>query len=254
MLFCAISSAVAKDAGGKRKTTSGKENKTMNAGNDIMAALSSWGYGYKVKVLVNGVDIGMSGGKSESKRLFHKESDMAATASPDMRKRNFILQNGTNRISVDFTKTSNEKNDYLQVSLEIQEYQAPLFLLHSRSKPSGKIEKEITIQNSAPDNFKPAVISDKGEGKAAMVHVSSMSATVTPVLNGVAGMTLGDMPGSVVLEGVKLGKNEIIIRYKGEPDGDLSFAVVTPEWTKFLTRKLQDASEKAETFTFNVSD
>jgi len=67
-------------------------------------------------------------------------------------------------------------------------------------------------------------------------------------------MTLGGMMGSTPLDNVKLGKNELVIKYKGDPAmaEELKFAIITPEWTKFFVRKITDSSEKTETFSFTA--
>ena len=96
-------------------------------------------------------------------------------------------------------------------------------------------------------------VSDEGENRSAFVHVSTMGTTVTPVLNGRQEMTLG-MMGSVPLENVPSGKNELVIKYEGNPAEakELRYAIVTPEWVKFNVRKITDRSEKSETFTFSA--
>jgi hypothetical protein len=71
---------------------------------EINAALSVMGYGHAVKVLVNGADIGITGGKSQSMRLFNKGHPWAAKASPQQRARNFVLQPGANEFVVEFTR------------------------------------------------------------------------------------------------------------------------------------------------------
>ena len=216
----------------------------------IAGTVSCWGYGYVVKMLVNGKDIGMSGGKSEGKRLFSKEHEMYAEAPPEIRDRLFILKEGANEIEVEFSKASGKAEDYLQISVELADCPAPVFLLHSRSKASAKIKCSVTMQAKVPSDFRPVFISDQGENRVAFVHVGTMNSTLTPALNGKEGMTLSGMPGQVVLENVKPGKNELSVRYKGEPGEELGFAVVSPEWAKFFVRKISDNAEKTETFAF----
>jgi len=127
-------------------------------------------------------------------------------------------------------------------------------LLYSKSRASGTVEKTITLQKNVPKDFKPVYVSDHGENRSAFVHVSTMHTTVTPILNGEKEMTLGGMMGSIPLDNVKLGKNELVIKYKGDPAmaEELKFAIITPEWTKFFVRKITDSSEKTETFSFTA--
>jgi hypothetical protein len=137
-------------AGGPQKA---EKERMMSQNEEIMAVLSCMGYGYNVKVLVNGTDVGIKGGMSESKRLFDKNSEMAAQATPEIRKKNFVLVKGPNTISVEFTKQGSNQHDKVELTLEVENYPAPLFKLET-SKSSGKVEKTITIQSQAPANFK----------------------------------------------------------------------------------------------------
>ena len=132
---------------------------TMNGKEEINAVLSCMGYGYKVKGLVNGTDVGIKGGQSESKRLFDKDSEMAAQATPDIRKKNFVLVKGKNTISVEYKKEGTSEYDKVELTLEVENYPAPVFKLESK-KPSGKAEKTITVQGKAPADFKSVTVSD----------------------------------------------------------------------------------------------
>ncbi len=218
--------------------------------NDISAVLLCLGYGYKAKVLVNGTNIGITGGKSESKRLFAHDSSLVSKASSDQKKL-FCLKEGKNKVVVEFTKTSKGGNNRLEILLAMEEYPAPLFFLHSVTKSSGKAEKIIDIHEKAPPNFKPVFVSDK-EGKSVLVYVGSMDCTITPILNGQSGMTLAGMPGGIVMENVQFGKNELSLRYAGDAGAELKLTVITPEGIKMVVRKLKDSSEKIETFTFTA--
>lgn len=224
----------------------------MNSDNDLMAVLSCFGYGYKVSVVINGVPTSIKGGKSESMRLFNQDNEMAKSAAPEMKKL-FILKPGTNQIQIEFKKEGGA-NDKLTLSLELAAYPAPVFLLYSAKKPSGKVTTSVILQKAVSQNFKPVFISDEGENRSAFIHVSTMDATVTPILNGVKGMTLAGMPGSIPLEGQKPGKNELVVKYKADPSStkELRFAVITPEGAQFITKKITDPSEKEERFSFNV--
>ena len=224
----------------------------MNSDNDLMAVLSCFGYGYKVSVVINGVTTSIKGGKSESMRLFNQDNEMAKSAAPEMKKL-FILKPGTNQIQIEFKKEGGA-NDKLTLSLELAAYPAPVFLLYSAKKPSGKVTASVILQKAIPQNFKPVFISDEGENRSAFIHVSTMDATVTHILNGVKGMTLAGMPGSIPLEGQKPGKNELVVKYKADPSStkELRFAVITPEGAQFITKKITDPSEKEERFSFNA--
>ncbi|MBU0456598.1 MAG: hypothetical protein ABH824_04450 [Nanoarchaeota archaeon] len=218
---------------------------------EISAILSSQSYGYKVNVLINGTDIGVTGEKSESKRLFDQDNHFSKKADSAM-KRLFCLKKDNNKVSVKFSKISGSEHDQLQLSLEMREYPAPLFLVHSSSKSSGKIEFSFDLQEKCPSDFIPIFISDQ-EGKAVLVYVKNISGTITPSLNGVKGMAIADMPGSVVLENVKSGVNELSINYSGEVGNEANLVVVTPKEFKSLNLKItKESAEQVEKIKFVV--
>jgi hypothetical protein len=75
----------------------------MKSQNDLMAALSCFGYGHTVSVTLNGVPTSIKEGKSESMRLFNQDNEMAKSAAPEMKKL-FILKPGANQIQIEFKK------------------------------------------------------------------------------------------------------------------------------------------------------
>ena len=82
--------------------------------------------------------------------------------------------------------------------------------------------------------------------------MSSLSTSMTPVLNGKSGMTVSDMPGTTVLDNFVSGKNELVLKYSGKPGVEAKFCVVTPEGVKFLAKKITGPSEASESFQFVV--
>ena len=129
---------------------------------ELEAILSVMGYGYSVKVLVNGADTGVQGGKSESKRLFAKNHPMIAKAAPAVRARHFLLVPGANEIVIEYSKTDPKASDRLDVTLEADGYPKPLLQLVNREKASDKLNVSVQIQKTAPAGFKPVLI---GEAK-----------------------------------------------------------------------------------------
>ena len=227
------------------------EKPQLESPTDIEAVLSCFGYGYQAKVVINGRDTGIKGGRPESIRLFAQDNKMAKEAPPETREKYFILKEGENQIQVDFTKQGNE-NDMLSIWLEIEGYPAPIFFLHSKSKATGRVEKKLILGKSTPKDFKPVIVSDAGESRSAFVYVSTLGATVQAVLNGQTQHTLAGMSASIPLENIKLGENELVIHYKGDPAQakELRFAIITPQWTQFFVRTTTDSSERTEKFTF----
>lgn len=255
MLFIACmagGSTVAHAAKKKAKAEKPEMRETMT--NETMVALSCFSYGYKLKVLVNGIDVGVAGGKSENKRLFGADNPMASQVSPEIKKKAFVLKKGENTISIEFTKQSDDKNDRMEVSLEMEGFPAPLFFLQCRSKPSGMVEKCFVLNDTPSANFKPVFVTDQGDGKAVLVHMSSISTSMTPVLNGKSGMTISDMPGTVVLDNFVSGSNDLVLKYSGKPGAEAKFCVITPEGVNFLVKKLTDTSEASESFQFIVKE
>ena len=127
---------------------------------EYMAVLAVMGYGYTVKVSINGVDTGVKGGKSENRRLFNQDHEMAKQALPAIRAQNFVLKPGENRIAVEYAKTDQKSSDTLEIKLELEGYPAPIFHLQSKTKASGKIEKQFVVQKPAPKDFKPIAINE----------------------------------------------------------------------------------------------
>jgi len=167
----------------------------MNGEGDIGATLSCFSYGYKVKVVINGVQAKVKGGRSETMRLFNQDSELAKQVPPEM-KSLFILKPGENQIAVEFTR-ENTNNPGLTLSLEAEGYPAPAFLLFSKNQASGKAEGKFGLAPKAPENFRPVYFSDEGENKGAFVYLSSTEVTLTPVLHGQEQMTLAGMPGAI---------------------------------------------------------
>ena len=104
-------------------------------------ALSCMGYGYEVKIRVNGTDIGVVGGKSESKRLFAADHEMAAQMPPDLRKKLAVLKDGPDRIEIEFRKTGGP-TDSLTVEIMTEDID-PVFAVKSSARQSGKVDRAV---------------------------------------------------------------------------------------------------------------
>ena len=126
---------------------------------EISAALSVMGYGHAVKVLVNGADIGITGGKSQAMRLFNQGHPWGAKASPQQRARNFVLKPGENEFVIEFTRES-KATDRLTIELQAEGYPGPLLDLTSTARAAGKHVLKLRIEPKAPKDFKPVVITD----------------------------------------------------------------------------------------------
>jgi hypothetical protein len=124
---------------------------------EINAVLSVMGYGHTVKVLVNGVDVGVTGGSSQSLRLFNKGHPFAAKASPQIRARNFVLVAGENEIVIEFARERSSK-DRLEVTLEAEGYPKPLLVFSDSGKGADRRVVKLRIESKAPADFKPLII------------------------------------------------------------------------------------------------
>ncbi len=74
-------------------------------------------FGYHLKVEVNGIDIGIKGGKVESKRLFAKNAPVAPQLPQGLRNL-ACIQKGDNEIKVTFIKQENHTGSKLAVELK----------------------------------------------------------------------------------------------------------------------------------------
>ena len=126
---------------------------------ELNAVLSVMGYGHTVKVLVNGVDVGITGGKSQSLRLFNKDHPWSAKASPQMRARNFVLVPGVNEVVIEFTREP-KSNDRLTITLEAESYPGPLLDFTNTGRGSDRRVVKVQIEPKPPAGFKPIVITD----------------------------------------------------------------------------------------------
>ncbi len=250
LFLCQVASPDSAFAKQQTAISTGKENRAQNGSHGIAGSLSCWAYGYRVRILINGSDVGITGGKSESRRLFSSGHEMLMSPSAEASKGSFVLRPGGNLVAIEFSRLPDRKDDRLEVSLEVEGYPAPLLFLRTRSNLPGRIEKTVAIDRAAPDGFKPLLITDEGDERSVLVHLSTVNCSLTPTLNGKEGMTISGLPGSVLLDGIRPGENQLSIKYSGEADKEMKFAIITPEWTRFLVRKAEDCSEKGESFTF----
>jgi hypothetical protein len=134
--------------------------KTNMENKEIMGVLSCMAYGYQVKVSINGVDVGIEGGKSENRRFFNVGHPMMGEAPPEKRASIFVLKPGENSISIEFTKTGDE-NDNLSITLDVEGYPSSVLSVTSRNLPSKKIEKTFNLTDTVPADFQSITITDE---------------------------------------------------------------------------------------------
>lgn len=110
---------------------------------EINASISSMGYGYQVKVLINGIDIGVKGRQSESKRLFNMDHPMRSQATPEMQAQLFVLKPGENTIHIEFQKTGTPE-DQLTLEIYLGDTPAPAVLFKT-TDASGIFDQILKI-------------------------------------------------------------------------------------------------------------
>ncbi len=134
---------------------------TASAKDPIMGFIDSFGYGYTVKVSINGTPIKVIKGKGQqATRLFSADHPMRKQASAEQMDL-FILREGENSLVVEFQKLEDAQTP-LQVKLEIPDrYSIPLFHLTSSTQKKGKVERKFEIKKKMPAKFKTIEVNDK---------------------------------------------------------------------------------------------
>jgi hypothetical protein len=84
---------------------------------ELMAVIDVMAYGYEVSVSINGCDIGINGGKSESKRLLGQDDPMASSLPSDM-KNLACLKSGENELKIAYKRLTDE--DFGPMTIEVK--------------------------------------------------------------------------------------------------------------------------------------
>ncbi len=110
---------------------------------EITISLNCMGYGYQVKASINGMDIGMKGGQSESKRFMGTDHPMRKEASPEMAAKYFILNPGANTFHMEFTKTG-VPTDKLSLEIYKDEETQP-FVQYESVEAGGTFDETMNL-------------------------------------------------------------------------------------------------------------
>ena len=114
---------------------------------DLIGAIEVMAYGYNVVVLINGVDIGIRGGKSESKRLFGRDHSMASKLPEEM-KNLACLKAGVNEIQVDCQRLQDVDEPPLTIELRSEEqFGTDECLFHFRDEPNENYESKSMTES-----------------------------------------------------------------------------------------------------------
>ena len=116
---------------------------------DLVGAIDVMAYGYNVVVLINGVDIGIRGGKSESKRLFGRDHSMMSKLPEDM-KNLACLKKGGNEIRVDYQGLQDVDSPPSPLTVELrseQQFGTDECLFHFREEPNENYESKSMTES-----------------------------------------------------------------------------------------------------------
>ncbi len=119
---------------------------------DMMAAITILAKGYEVNIVINGIDIGITGGKSESLKLFGETHSMVPVLPEDM-KQLVCIKKGQNMITVKFKCLFNASEDGLTIEVKAKEQFLKdqfVFVLNESLEPGKEktIEKVFTLSES----------------------------------------------------------------------------------------------------------
>ncbi len=121
------------------------KNKESGVNKDLIASITILAYDYSITILINGIDIGVTGGKSESMRLFGKDHSMVPALPEDMKKL-VCLKPGLNEIKLDFKQETDNSSSELTIELKSSNQLVKkdnLFYLNEKAD-SGKKQGSIT--------------------------------------------------------------------------------------------------------------
>lgn len=132
-----------------------------SAKDPIKGFIDSFGYGYEVKVAVNGNPVAAIKGKGQqATRLFSVDHPMKKDL-PKEQQNLFVLKEGENSIVVEFRKVEDGQTP-LRITLEVPDrYTQPLFQLTSSTRKSGKVERKFRIDARMPAAFRTVMVTDR---------------------------------------------------------------------------------------------
>ena len=95
-----------------------QEEKRMSE--DLMAAIDVMAYGYTVSITINGTDIGVAGGRSESKRLFGMNHSMVSHLPENMKSLACLIP-GENTLLITCARVEEEDSTGLTIEIKSEE-------------------------------------------------------------------------------------------------------------------------------------
>ena len=131
---------------------------TTAAAAELSGTASLMAYAHETKVTLNGTVLTpLSGGASQSIRLFNPDHPMRSQA-PDNMAHMFSLKPGENVIEVIFEKTSEDNHD-LELKIEISGFDKPHYQMTIHRVASGTVKRTFVVGEPG-QSFETTVVDD----------------------------------------------------------------------------------------------
>ncbi len=127
---------------------------------EIAGVLNSDSYGYDLTCVINGHDLGIRGGQSESMRQSAENSEAAEAWPVKERGRYAPLHMGRNTVRITYKRKLPKEPFGLDITYEVLGYPAPIFYAHVEDRDAGTFEGTFDIEAKPPVGFKPLVFTE----------------------------------------------------------------------------------------------
>lgn len=214
----------------------------------ISGVLNSDGYGYDFTCVINGHDLLLTQGSSESRRQYD-ESDTDDGFSKKERGQYATLHMGVNTVKITYKRRVPAEPFPFTLSLQVFGYPAPHFYAHVVDAESGSFEGSFRLSATDDHDFRPLYFSDDAPGTAGFLFVSQDSPSggnLYPHLNGEMLMSmLGRPNGTIAFAGMHPGANRLVIE-STTTGGPLHVFIAGPK-SAFMVQ-LKSRKDVKETF------
>ena len=197
---------------------------------NLSAVLNSDSYGYDLKCIINGHDIGIAGGQSESVRQFD-ESTRERSLDPEDHNIYSTLHMGRNSVRITYRRKLPKEPFDLDITFQVFGYQAPLFYAHVTNEDHGSFEGTFDIDPIPAKTFKPIYFTDENSAQSGFLfadQTAPATGSYTASLNGGHEHGESGRPSlPAPLHGFHAGANQLAVTYvtKGGP---IRLSVVSP--------------------------
>ena len=197
---------------------------------NLSAVLNSDSYGYDIKCIINGHDIGIAGGQSESVRQFD-ESTRERSSDPADHNIYSTLHMGRNNVRITYRRKLPKEPFDLDITFQVFGYKAPLFYAHVTNGDHGSFEGTFDIDPIPAKTFKPIYFTDENPAQSGFLfadQTAPATGSYTASLNGGHEHGESGRPSlPAPLHGFHAGDNQLAVTYvtKGGP---IRLSVVGP--------------------------